>query len=131
MVEEIKQGLEVDIRETADDAQKVNELKYTLNTASGNVTEVLTDEIEGELKCIMLSSNSNANITIAMEDYPEMPIVDFNNFSSSMYFTPKKDSFNDKMERFNFAPEKWVLKDRLSIKIEGAPETEVVIVFRY
>lgn len=129
-MEKSNQAFEITVKETEEQEKEDNNV-YVFKHVDNIVGEFTTEELNGELKGIIITTTGLSNINISFEKYPSIDILKILNFSGQMYIPVKSFSYSRELEIFNFAPETYLLKnDKLKIKIESQKGTELIFDFR-
>ena len=93
--------------------------------------EIITTQLIGKLKAILISTEATASIRIALNDYPEMVIFESKSLSGSRYVAPMVNANSKTMdEYFVYTQAEWYLNDRLRITTQGQEDKKVRIEFR-
>lgn len=132
MNDKIEEEVKVTVEEVPEQMEdRVKELAYTLNTMDSSQATQVTDMINGELKCIIVKSDKPVSIDINLSEYSEIKLLSIRNYQGVQYFPLKTDSIASTGERFNFAPSRWYLNNRLSLNVNDNSNTEVTFIIRY
>ena len=129
MPEKVKEDYEVIIREL----QKSNEVKdieFSLNTSQSGKVSYITENINGELEAILISSDTPIQIRITL-DGTDIVLFDMTDFSGEKYLPLAIGVLSNTGENFRDGYEKWILNNRLKFEISGGFNSNVKCVVRW
>lgn len=134
MNEEIKEDLQIDIKEIpVTESYRVKEQSFIINTGTYGLQTFVTPVINGFLECIILETTGSVQVLITLADKDDVIIYDTNKIDlTGTKYLPIRQFAVDKIgDKFNMSQEKWVLNDRIRVKVVGTVNSETIITFRY
>ena len=110
---------------------KIKDISFTLNTLQENRASFITDVINGELECVIISSTTPVQIKITLDVYEDVVLLDVVNYSGEKYIPLRAYAIDKNLQMFNLSQEKWVLNNKLKVEVKGMNNIEVNFVVRY
>lgn len=130
-MENIKEDYEIIIREI-NKAREVKDIKFSLNTSQSGTASYVTDNINGELDAIIISSLQNPiQVIISLDGYENIVLFEIGSFSGEQYIPLRVGTVSNKAESFRDAPERWVLNNKLKVEVKGQFNSNVDFDVRY
>jgi len=96
----------------------INDVSFSLNTASSGTAEIVTESINGELLAVILKSDKKVWIRISLVD-SDITVFEKEDYAGNFYMPLKISPLSKSGQVFNFSADKWFLNDRLRINIKG------------
>ena len=129
-MEKLNEAIKIEITEDETEREVEPSTIYDL-VIMNDKAETITDELDGELNSLIISSEQLCNIKVRMEKYPEIVLLDLVSYQGTNYFPLKVLSIVNNGERANYSASEYLLKkDRLIITAEGVLNNNVRIEFR-
>ena len=110
--------------------EKAKEITFTMNTMQSNKATFTTEIVVGLLDAVILSTDSVVNVSITLEDYPDVVLYDIIGYTGHNYVPLRISPFSADGEQFNYSPVKWNLNDRLIVTVTGGLNAEVKFIMR-
>ena len=108
----------------------IKEKKVKINTLQSNDAEASLN-INGVLKALIISSTTDAKVTIALKDYPKIILFSKDKVFGMHYLPLQTEAIAPDGQKLNFAGGHYYLNDDLIILVEGPKQSEVEIILRY
>ncbi len=127
-MDEIKERVIIEVDEEPN--RKEEDIVVTLNTGESGEATILTDDLEGELECLIITTSATVDVTIRYELWPSFEILNVRSIPSENYIAPRLSPMDSKGEAFNFAPVKWILRGPLRVSIDGGRNIQTTIIIK-
>jgi hypothetical protein len=127
---DVEEKVTITVDEDKDiEKSRINDITYDLQLIEASSSFIETDLIIGELDSIILQSNKAISIKVS---FLEIPIIIYENvnFVGIDYIPLRVSPRSKENEKFNFAPQKWILNNRLKIEVKGPTDTRIKIILR-
>lgn len=129
MPNDVEEKVEITVTET-EEVEDEKEFTFLLNTMQSGEVIFVTPQIKGELQALLLISEKPINVRIWIENWPDMELLNVRNIQGDNYLPLRISPVASDGEQFNFAPQEWVLNDRLVIHVDGNLNTETKFILR-
>lgn len=120
-----KRILEMELREKTDG--KIKEIPKLLIIPESNEISFITKKINGCLKALIIKTDNSIQILINLNDYPEIEVLKEVDYAGCHYIPLRISAMSNSKTIFNYAPQEWVLNDKLNIQIKGKKGTHTEI----
>jgi len=123
---------EVQIVEEVAGKEKVKDIGFALNTSTSGEASYTTEQINGILEGIVISSPQPIRLKITLDNYEEVVLFDTNygTVSGDEYLPLCLGAMSNTGENFR-EPVKWALNDKLKFSIKGPFNVTIKITVRY
>jgi len=110
----------------------MGEYKLDFVLPDNGIFKQLSEKITGEIEAIIISSKDSLGmVTMNLENYPSVELLNIRNFRGEQYFPLRVRPVNEEGEGYNNAQTEYFLDDRINVTVMGVPGAEVKIRIRY
>ena len=130
-INELEYEIVEDVTEIKNTLGDIKEKVFRLNLLNNAQAEYLTEKINGELKGIIIDSETQVNLRISLNNYPNIILYEKNGYTGQKYLSLKNDTTFSNNERAQGNGECWYLNDEIKFEVEGGMNATVKFVVRY
>ena len=109
----------------------VQELKTSMTIGDTGRGSLTTSTIKGALSCFIISTSSPVKLSIVLENYPAIGILDLASCNGVKYFPVEIQPLDKNGDLINYRSSKYYLNDKLVIEAAGVRNSKVDITIRY
>ena len=128
MKKDIKEAVNITIDEDSKEENK--EQTFSLNTGQSGKAEYISENINGFLEAILISSDAQVEISITING-TDINIFNIMSFNGTEYLPLRVSAISEIGENYKDSPMKWLLNDRIRVIVKGPLNANVNFVVRY
>ncbi len=109
----------------------VQELKTSLTIGENGRGSLTTSNIKGELACFIIRTASPVKLSVVLENYPSISLLDLASCNGEKYFPIEVQPQDNEGDLINYSSSKYYLNDKLVVEAAGVRGAKVEVLIRY